>query len=152
MSLMVLTDCCSNLETPLVPAAISEQQTIQASVMQNYSHLVLHELKASRCIAEFRKGRKTRDQITKICWITEKAREFHKNIYFCFIDYAKAFVVWITATCGKLLKRWEYQTTLPASWETCMWVKRLQLEPDMEQLTGSKLRKEYDKAVYCLPA
>ena len=45
----------------------------------------------------------------------EKAREFHKNIYFCFIDYAKAFVVWITTNCGKFFKRWEYQTTSPVS-------------------------------------
>ena len=48
----------------------------------------------------FRKGRGTRDQIANICWIIEKAREFQKNIYFCFIDYAKAFV-WITINCGK---------------------------------------------------
>ena len=48
--------------------------------------------------------------------------------------------------------RWEYQTTLPASWETCMQVKKQQLEPDMEKLTGSKLGKEYVKAVYCHPA
>ena len=56
----------------------------------------------------FRKGRGTRDQIANICWIIEKAREFQKNNYFCFIDYAKAFV-WIITNCGKFLKRWEYQ-------------------------------------------
>ena len=60
--------------------------------------------------AGFRKGRGTRDQIANVCWIIEKAREFQKNIYFCFIDYAKAFV-WITINCGKFFKRWEYQTT-----------------------------------------
>ena len=65
----------------------------------------------------FRKGRGTRGQIANIRWIIEKAREFQKNIYFCFIDYAKAFV-WITINCGKFWKRWEYQTTWPASWET----------------------------------
>ena len=54
--------------------------------------------------------------------------------------------------CEKFLKRWAYQTTLSASWETCMQVKKQQLEPDMEQWTGSKLRKEYVKAVYCHPA
>ena len=64
--------------------------------------------------AWFRKGRGARDQIANIHWITEKAREFQKNIYFCFTDYTKAFDVWIT-NCGKFLKRWEYQTTLPAS-------------------------------------
>ena len=61
-------------------------------------------------LAGFRKGRGTRDQISNICWIIEKAREFQKNIYFCFIDYAKAFV-WITTNCGKFFKGWEYQTT-----------------------------------------
>ena len=60
--------------------------------------------------ADFRKCIGTRDQIANIRWIMEKAREFQKNIYFCFIDYAKAFV-WITINCGKFLKRWEYQIT-----------------------------------------
>ena len=62
----------------------------------------------------------------------KKPREFQKNIYFCFIDYAKAFDVWITTNCGKFLKRWEYQTTWPASWEICMQVRKQQLELDME--------------------
>ena len=73
--------------------------------------------------AGFRKGSGTRDRIANIRWIVEKAREFQKNIYFCFIDYMKAFV-WITANYGKFLKRWEYQTILAVSWETCMWVKK----------------------------
>ena len=63
----------------------------------------------------------------------------------------KPLTVWITTNCGKFLKRWVYQTTLPASWETCMWVKKQQLELEMEQLTGSKSRTEYSKAVYCHP-
>ena len=71
-------------------------------------------------------------------WIIEKAREFPKNIYFCFIDYAKAFDLWITINCGKFWKRWEYQTTWPVSWESCMQVRKQQLELDMEQQTGSK--------------
>ena len=102
--------------------------------------------------AGFRKGRGTRNQIANIHWIIEKAREFQKNIYFCFIDYAKALDVWITINCGKFWKRWEYQTTWPASWETCMQVRKQQLELDMEQQTGSKYEKEYVKAVYCHPA
>ena len=61
----------------------------------------------------------------------------------------KALTVWITTKCGKFLKKWEYQTTFPASWEICMQVKKQQLEPDVEQQTGSKFGKEYDKAVYC---
>ena len=64
--------------------------------------------------AGFRKGRGTRDQTVNIHWIIKKAREFQKNIYFCPIDYAKAFV-WITTNFGKFLKRWELQTTLLAS-------------------------------------
>ena len=64
----------------------------------------------------------------------------------------KPLTVWITTNCGKFFKRWQYQTTLPASWEMCMQVKKQQLEPGMEQQTGSKLGKEYIKAVYCHPA
>ena len=101
--------------------------------------------------AGFIKVRGTRDQIANICWTIEKAKEFQKNIYLWFIDYAKAFV-WITTNCGKFLRRWEYQTTLLASWETCILVKKQQLELDMEQRTGSKLGKEYIKAVCCHPA
>ena len=96
--------------------------------------------------AGFRRGRGTRDQIANICWIIKKAREFQKNIYFCFVDYAKDFV-WITTNCGTFFKRWEYQTTLPASWEIDMQVKKQDLELDMEQQTGSKSGKEYFKAV-----
>ena len=62
----------------------------------------------------FRKGRGSRDQIANIRWLIEKVREFLRNIYFCFIDYAKAFVC-ITTNYGKFFKRWEPQTTLPAS-------------------------------------
>ena len=86
-----------------------------------------------------------------ICWIIDKAREFQTNIYFCFIDYAKTFV-WITTNCGKFLKRWEYQTTLPASWKSCMQVKKRQLELGIEQWTGFRLEKEYIRALYCHPA
>ena len=68
---------------------------------------------------------------------SSKKQEFQKNIYFCFIDYAKAFV-WITINCRKFLKRWEYQTIWPASWEICTPVRKQQLELDMEQQTGSK--------------
>ena len=69
--------------------------------------------------AGFRKGRGTRDQIANTHWIREKAREFQKNIYFCFIDYGKDFDCG-SQQSGNFLKRREYQTTLPASWEICM--------------------------------
>ena len=88
--------------------------------------------------AGFRKDRGTRDQIVNIHWIIKKAGEFQKNIYFCFIDYTKAFDCVDHKNCGKFWKRWEYQTTWPASWETCMQVRKQELELDMEQQTGSK--------------
>ena len=102
--------------------------------------------------AGFRKGRGTRDQIANFHWIVRKAREFQKNIDFCFTDYSKAFGCVDHHKLEKFLKRWEYQSTLPACWEICMQVKKQQLEPDIEQQTGSKLGKEYIKAAYCHPA
>ena len=85
-----------------------------------------------------RKGRGTRDQIANIRWIIEQAREFQKNIYFCFIDNAKAFDCVDHNNCGKFFKRWECQATWPAFWEICIQVKKQQLELDVEQQTGSK--------------
>ena len=99
----------------------------------------------------FIKGRGTRDQIANTRWITKTAREFQKNIYFCFIDYDKPFAVSITMNCGKFWKKWEYQTTWPASWEICMQVRKQQLEMEMEKQTGSKLWKENLKTVCCHP-
>ena len=90
-------------------ALISHASKVMLKILQaRLQQYVNHELPDVQ--AGFRKGRGTRDQIANICWIMEKAREFQKNIYFCFIDYAKAFV-WITINCGKFFKRWEYQTT-----------------------------------------
>ena len=86
----------------------------------------------------FRKGRVIIDQIANIHWIIENAREFQKNIYFCFIDYAKAIDCVDHNKLWKFWKRWEYQITIPTSWETCMHVRKQQLESDMEQQTGSK--------------
>ena len=79
-----------------------------------------------------RKSRGTRDQIANICWIIEKARELQKSIYFWFTDYVKAFdcvdhnkmCAPYAENCGKFLKKWEYQTTWPASLETCMQIKK----------------------------
>ena len=89
--------------------------------------------------AGFRKGRGTRGQIANTGWLIEKAREFQKNIYFCFIDYAKAFDCVDHNKLWKILKEMEYQNPWPAAfWETCMQVRKQQLELDMEQQTGSK--------------
>ena len=71
----------------------------------------------------------------------EKAREFQKN--FALLTTQKPLTMWITINCGKFWKRWEYQTTLPASWEIWMQIKKQQLELGMEQQTDSKLGKEY---------
>ena len=104
--------------------------------------------------AGFRKGRGTRDQIANICWIINKAREFQKNIYFCFLDYTKAFDCVDHNKLWKILKKTgipDHLTcllrNLYAGQEAC-----IQLELDMEQQTGSKLGKEYVKAAYCHPA
>ena len=102
--------------------------------------------------AGFRKGRGTRDQIANIHWIIEKAREFQKNISFCFSDCAKGFDCVGHNNLWKILKEVEYQTTSLVSWETGMQVNKQQLEPGMKQQTGSKWRQEYVKAVYCHPA
>ena len=72
---------------------------------------------------DLEKAEEIRDQIANIYWIIQKAREFQKYIYFCLTDF-----VWITANCGKFFKRWEYQTTWPAPWETYMQVRKQQLE------------------------
>ena len=81
----------------------------------------------------------------------EKATEFQKNIYFCFIDYPKAFGCMDHNKLWKILKELGIPDHLTASCETCMQVKKQRLELDMEQWTGSKLEKEYVKAVYCHP-
>ena len=101
--------------------------------------------------AGFQRGRVTRDQIVNIHWTLEKAREFQKNIYFCFINYAKAFNCVDHNKLGEILKDMGVPDHL-----TCLlrnlWGKKQPLEPNMEQWTGSKLGKEYDKAVYWHPA
>ena len=83
---------------------------------------------------------------------SKKQESSRKTPTFALLTMPKPLIVWITANCGKFFKRWEYQTTWPASWEICMQVKKQQLELDMEQGTGSKLGKEYIKAVCCHPA
>ena len=101
----------------------------------------------------FRKGREE----PEIKWPTSagssKTQESsRKTSISALLTVPKPLTVWITIHCGKFWKRWEYQTTLPASWEICMQVKKQQLELDMDQWNGSKLGKEYVKAVYCHPA
>ena len=100
----------------------------------------------------FTKGRGTRDQIANICWTMEKARQFQKNTYFCFIDHAKVIDCVDHNKLWKILKEMGIPDHFPTSWEICMQVKKQQLELDMEQQTGSKSGKEYVKTVHCHPA
>ena len=102
--------------------------------------------------AEFRKGRGTRDQIANILWIIEKAENSRKTSASASLTMLKPLNSRNTTNCGKFFKRWEYQTTLPASCKTHKRVKKQQLEADKEQWTGSKLGKEYVKTIYCHPA
>ena len=117
-------------------------KTLQARLHQ-YVNRELLEVRAG-----FRKGRGTGYQIPNIHWIVEKAREFKKASTSASLTMLKPLTVWITTNRGIALKRWECQTTLPVSWETCMQVKNQQSQLDMEQQTGSKLAKEYIMDVY----
>ena len=105
---------------------------LQVRFQQSMNHELPHVQ------AGFRKGRGTKDQIASIRWIIEKAREFQENIYFCFIDYAKAFDCVDHHKLWKILKEMGIPDHLTCSWEICMQVRELQLELDMEQQTGSK--------------
>ena len=118
-------------------ALISHASKVMLKILQaRLQQYVNRELPAVQ--AGFKKCRGTRDQIASICWIMEKAREFQKNIYFCFIDYAKAFD-WVDHNkLWTILKKMEYQTTWHASWETYVQVRKQQLGLDMEQQTDSK--------------
>ena len=98
---------CSNYRTITL---ISHTSKVMLKILQaRLQQYVNHEL--PDVPAGFRKGRGTRDRIANIHWIIKKAREFQKNIYFCFIDNAKSLTVWITINYGKFFKRWEYETT-----------------------------------------
>ena len=132
---------CSNYHTiALISHASKVTLKIIQARLQQYVNWERPDVQAG-----FRKGRGTRDQIANICWIIEKTRKFQKNIYFCFIDYAKAFV-WITTN-------WTIQEMGTPDHFTGflrnLYVGQEATELDMEQQTGSKLGKEYIKAVYC---
>ena len=140
---------CSNYHTvALISHASKVMLKILQARLQQYVNCELPDVQAG-----FRNGRGTRDQIANIRWIIDKLREFQKNIYFCFIDYAKAFDCVDHSKLWKILKEMgilDHLTCLLRN--LCLQVKKQQWEPDMEQQTGSKLGKEYVKAVYCHPA
>ena len=107
--------------------------TILQARLQQYVNREIPDVQAG-----FRKGRGTRDQIANILWIREKAREFQKNIYFCFSDYAKAFDCVDHNKLWKILKEMGIPDHLTCLLRNCMQVRKQQLELDMEQQTGSK--------------
>ena len=122
---------CTNISfslNPLISHASKVMLKILQARLQQYVSRELPDVQAG-----FRKGRGTRDQIANIRWIFEKAREFQKNMYFCFIDYAKAFDCVDHNKLWKILVEMGIPDHLPASWETCMQVKKQQLKLDMEQ-------------------
>ena len=140
---------CSNYPTiALIPDVSKIMLKILQVRLQLYVNRKLPDLKAG-----FRKDSGTRDQIANIHWIIKKASELQKKKMstFTLLTMPKPLTMWITTNCGKFFKRQESQTTLPASWEICMQVRKQQLELDMEQQTGSKLGNEYIKAVFCHP-
>ena len=125
---------CSNYHTiALISHASKVMLKILPARLQQYVNRELPDVQTG-----FRKGRGTRDQIASINWIIKKEESSRETPTSALLTMPKPLTVWITTNCGKLFKRWEYQTTLPASWEICVQVKKQQLEPDMEQQTGSK--------------
>ena len=126
-------ECWNYLTIALISHPSKVALKILQARLQQYVNRELPDVQAG-----FRKGKGTGDQIANICWIMEKARDFQKTSISAFLTMPKPLTVWITINCGKFFKRWEYQTTWPASWETYMQVRKQQLELDMEQQTGSK--------------
>ena len=100
----------------------------------------------------FEKAEETEVKLPTSAGSSKKQESSRNTSISALLTMPKPLTVWITTNCWKFWKRWEYQTTLAASWEICKQVKKQQLELDMEQQTGSKLGKEYVKAVYCHPA
>ena len=136
---------CSNYRTI---ARISHTSKVMLKILQaRLQQYVNHEFPDVQ--ADFRKGRGTRDQIASSHWIMEKAREFQKNIYFCFIDYAKAFDCVDHNELWKILKEMGIPDHLTCLLRNLYAGQAAKLELDMEQWTGSNLGKEYVKAIYC---
>ena len=125
---------CSNYHTV---ALISHASKVMLKILQaRLQQYVNHELPDVQ--SGFRKGRGTREQIANICWTIKKQESSRKTSISALLTMPKPLTVWITTNCGKFFKKWEHQTTWPASWETCMQVRKQQLELDMKQQTASK--------------
>ena len=143
---MIKIECSNYHQIALISHASKVMVSILQVRLQQYMNWELPNVQVG-----FRKGRGARDQIANIHWVIEKARKFQKKKpktpTSASLTALEPLTVWIKTNCGIFLKRWEYQTTLLASWETCMLDKKQQLELNLEQWTGSKLGKEY-----CHPA
>ena len=123
---------CSNYHTiALISHASKVMLKILQARLQQYVNRELPDVQDG-----FRKGRWTRDQISSICWIIEKMRIPEKPLHLLYWLHQSLWLCRSPKNCRKFCKRWEYQTTLPASWEICMQAKEQQLELDMEQQTG----------------
>ena len=120
---------------------------IPQAKLQQYMNREIPDVQAG-----FRKGREPEIKLPTSTGSLKKQESSRKTYISALLTMPKPLAVWITINCGKFWKRWEYQTTLSASWEICMQVKKQLLEPNMEQQTSSKLGKEHVKAVYCHPA
>ena len=140
-----MSKCSDYFTIALISHASKVMLKILQARLQQYMNWELPDAQAG-----FNKGRGTRGQIANIHWIIEKESS-RKTPTSALLTMLKPLTVKITTNCRKFFKGWEYQTTSPASWEICMQVKKQQLELE-EQRTGSKLGKEYIKAVYCHPA
>ena len=136
---------CSNCRTTaLIPCASKVTLKILQARLQQYVNCELPDIQA-----KFRKGRETRDEIANIHWIIKKAREFQKNIYFCFINCAKAFDCMDHNILWKILIEMKIPDHLTCLLRNLYTGQETKLEPHMEQRTRSKLGKEYVKPVYC---
>ena len=139
---------CSNYHTiVLISHASKVMLKVLQARLQWYMNQGLPDVQVG-----YRKAEEPEIKLPTFLGSQKKQRNSRKTPTSASLTMIKPLTVWITTNCGKFWKRWEYQTTLPASWEICRQVKKQQLEPDMEQWTSSKLWKEYVKAVYCHPA
>ena len=137
---------CSNYQTiALISHASNVMLKILQARLQQYVNFQMFKM-------DLEKAEEQEIKLPTSIGSSKKQESSSKTSTSVLLTRPKPLAVWITTNCGKFLKRWEYQTTRPDSWEICMQAKKHQLELDMEQWTGSKSGKEYIKAVYCHPA
>ena len=130
---------------------ISHASEVMLKILQaRLQQYVNHEIPKFKLVLE--KAKEPEIKLPTSTGSLKKQESSRKTSISALLTMTKPLTVWITTNCGKFIKRWEYQNTWPTSWETCMQVRKQQLELDMEQQIGSKSGKEYIKAIYCHPA